>query len=161
MLVSVSKFKFIKSDVYVVNLSEVGLFAEDLIVFVVDKFLPILEKRALFVSLSGDLGAGKTTVTQNIAKVLGVVDVVTSPTFVIQKRYETGNKEITSLVHIDAYRLEGDNELEVLGFKKTMKVSKTLILMEWPEKVKDVSSFADIQLVFSVIDENLRQISVL
>ena len=65
--------------------------------------------------LSGDLGAGKTTLTQGIAKGLGIQRNVTSPTFTIQKLYRGGR---ILLNHIDAYRLEGLDQ--DLGFEEYM-----------------------------------------
>jgi tRNA threonylcarbamoyladenosine biosynthesis protein TsaE len=93
---------------------------------------------ATLVTLSGELGAGKTAFTKMVAKALGVEDEVTSPTFVLEKVYtlnETSN--FTHLVHIDAYRLSGGQELRVLGFNELMKDPRNLILLEWPEQVQD------------------------
>jgi tRNA threonylcarbamoyladenosine biosynthesis protein TsaE len=61
---------------------------------------------ALVVGLYGNLGAGKTSFTQAVARELGVIDIVNSPTFVIEKIYETKHPDFKRLVHIDAYRLE-------------------------------------------------------
>jgi tRNA threonylcarbamoyladenosine biosynthesis protein TsaE len=93
--------------------------------------------RATIVALSGDLGAGKTTLTQAIARELGVVENVISPTFVIMKSYPVNSRrdECSRLVHIDAYRLESSSELERLGWAELIADPANLILIEWPEKV--------------------------
>lgn len=91
--------------------------------------------RATVLALSGDLGAGKTTFTQELAKTLGISEAVTSPTFVIMKKYSTNDGHFQTLVHIDAYRLEDEAELEVLGFKDELISPRNLIVIEWPEKV--------------------------
>ncbi len=97
---------------------------------------------ATVVGLYGDLGAGKTTFTQYIAKTLGVPDVVVSPTFVIEKIYELGREttehKFSHLTHIDAYRIESSSELLSLGWQKIISDPNNLILIEWPEKVEDI-----------------------
>ncbi len=87
------------------------------------------------IGLYGDLGSGKTALTKSIAKILGVTEEVTSPTFVIAKFYKGKDKQ---LVHIDAYRLEHFSELESLGFKEWCADPKNLVIIEWPEKVKEI-----------------------
>lgn len=89
---------------------------------------------ARVVAISGELGAGKTTFVQGVARALGITETVNSPTFVIQKTYElTGS--FKKLVHIDAYRLKEERELEVLGWNELVSDPGNLILIEWPEKV--------------------------
>jgi tRNA threonylcarbamoyladenosine biosynthesis protein TsaE len=95
-------------------------------------------EEATLVTLSGELGAGKTAFTQAAAKALGVEDAVTSPTFVLEKIYLLPpGRPFTHLVHIDAYRLEEASELRTLGFDALMREPKNLIMLEWPEKVAD------------------------
>ena len=93
---------------------------------------------ATLVTLSGELGAGKTAFTKAVAHALGVEEIVTSPTFVLEKIYLLHNQSFKRLVHIDAYRLEKGADLAPLGFDELMKDSGDLILLEWPEKVIDV-----------------------
>src|SRR5262249_48220610 len=93
--------------------------------------------RATVVALSGDLGTGKTTFTQTVAKEFGVEDQVNSPTFVIEKIYECSQGLFVKLIHIDAYRLKGAHELEVLGWPEIVADPTNLILIEWPENVAD------------------------
>lgn len=97
-----------------------------------------VEDRAHVIGLSGDLGAGKTAFVQELARVLGVVDRVASPTFVLLKMYETTHKKIDTLIHIDAYRLESGNELSVLGFEEMLREPRTLICVEWHERVQEI-----------------------
>jgi tRNA threonylcarbamoyladenosine biosynthesis protein TsaE len=98
---------------------------------------------ATLVTLSGELGAGKTAFSQVVAKTLGVEESVTSPTFVLEKIYQLpqlGSEapKFARLVHIDAYRLDTGRDLAVLGFDELMQDPKNLVLLEWPEKVADV-----------------------
>jgi tRNA threonylcarbamoyladenosine biosynthesis protein TsaE len=90
---------------------------------------------AIVVALSGDLGAGKTTFVQQIAQILGVTETVTSPTFVIMKSYETTDPIFENLVHMDAYRIEDDSELAPLNFSAVLAQPKTLLCIEWAERI--------------------------
>src|ERR1039458_8847512 len=71
---------------------------------------------ATIVALSGDLGSGKTTFAEGIARTLGIEESVTSPTFVLEKIYELDGQKWQRLIHIDAYRLKEAHELEALGW---------------------------------------------
>lgn len=92
---------------------------------------------ATLVTLSGELGAGKTAFAKAVAHVLKVDGVVTSPTFVLEKIYKLENSPFKRLIHIDAYRLESGEGLASLGFDECMGDSGNLILLEWPEKVAE------------------------
>lgn len=91
--------------------------------------------QAVLVGLSGHLGAGKTAFVKEVAKGLGVKEEITSPTFVIMKIYETKHSRWHRLVHIDAYRLEKREELEVLRLEDVMADPHNLVMIEWPENV--------------------------
>lgn len=117
--------------------------------------------KAVFVTLSGNLGAGKTTFSKCIAKELGVEDSVTSPTFVIQKTYTTKDPQICELVHIDAYRFESADEVSQIGITETLKKRNTLVLLEWPEQIGEVAELADVKISLVVEDENTRVFSML
>ncbi len=102
------------------------------------------ENEATLITLSGELGAGKTAFTKAVAKAFGIKELVTSPTFVLEKIYQIpaddtrreNAKAFSRLVHIDAYRLEKGSDLDTIGFDSLMRDSKNLILLEWPESLK-------------------------
>lgn len=94
-------------------------------------------KKAMVVGLSGDLGTGKTTLTQELAMLLGVKETVQSPTFVIAKFYQTTSQDFKEMIHIDAYRIESLKELEAIGWQEIINKPQTLVVVEWPERVKD------------------------
>ena len=106
---------------------------------------------ATLVTLSGELGAGKTSFTQGIASALGVQEPITSPTFVLEKVYDLPEgKRYAKLVHIDAYRLEGEKSLAPLGFDDLYADPKNLIMLEWPELVASQLPKADMAITLSV-----------
>lgn len=114
----------------IVRLEEQDAFAEEFLASIVPH-----DMHATVVLFSGELGAGKTTLTQVIAKKIGVKESIVSPTFVIQKRYKATKGGWDTLIHIDAYRLESDKEIEKLGFKEWCNLPRTLIIIEWPERI--------------------------
>jgi tRNA threonylcarbamoyladenosine biosynthesis protein TsaE len=121
----------------------------------------IKTNKARIIAMSGDLGAGKTTLTQEISKELGIKNSVVSPTFVIMKIYKTNPtqdylKSIKKLVHIDAYRLEGSKELEKIGWSDLYNDKDNLIIIEWPENVKDCLGDKSHFVYLSHFDEKTR-----
>lgn len=84
----------------------------------------------LVIAISGELGAGKTTLAQAICRGAGVRDFVTSPTFALVQRYEGSRAPV---YHIDLYRLAGARELTNLGWDDVLR-DDALVLVEWPER---------------------------
>lgn len=125
------------------------------------EFLNTIEQkdRAVVVSLQGDLGAGKTTFAQEVGKILGVRENMHSPTFVIMKVYGIDWKGFKKLIHIDAYRLEKEEELAHLGWGEIVKVPENLVLIEWPEKVPSLIPTDARKISFKFVDENTRDIN--
>lgn len=122
------------------------------------------EDGATLVTLSGELGAGKTAFTKAVAAALGVEDMVTSPTFVLEKIYllpaELGSpaSKFSRLIHIDAYRLQEGVELAALGFDSLMRDPQNLILLEWPEKVSEALPAPAAKLSFIAHENGTRTI---
>jgi tRNA threonylcarbamoyladenosine biosynthesis protein TsaE len=93
--------------------------------------LPKLSVRTILL-LSGDVGAGKTTSVQLIAKILNLRDVQ-SPSFAIHLRYE--NDQGQALDHLDLYRLQDDDDLESSGFWDLFAQDRGLIVIEWAQRL--------------------------
>ncbi len=133
-------------------------FAKEFLVFL-HTFKKNNTDRAVVVGLSGDLGAGKTTFSQAIARELGIEEVVNSPTFAIQKTYITADSDFPRFIHIDAYRIEEEKEMEVLKFIELLVDSGNLLFIEWPSKIANLLPASTIFLEFETIDQNTRKIS--
>ena len=113
--------------------------------------LGLLCFEGMCITLNGDLGAGKTTLTKSIGKALGVKKTISSPTFTILKIYQ-GN---LPLYHIDAYRLE-ENPYD-LGFEEYMD-DDGIMVIEWFDYMKDMISNDYLELKFKYIDDETREI---
>lgn len=118
---------------------------------------------ATLVALSGELGAGKTTFVQALAKELGVTNTVQSPTYVLMKSYQISYKNFTRLVHIDLYRLEKPEELAALQLENYLNDPQALICIEWPERAGGLLPKPDLTIKFSSdgVGEGERYIEVI
>ncbi len=115
-------------------------------------------KKATILAFYGDLGTGKTTITQAISKIMGVKEKIVSPTFVIMKKYQINNGKFRNLIHIDAYRIEKSIELIRLGWEEIILKQENLIIIEWPEKTQEIIPTDAIKINLSHIDEHTRGI---
>ena len=84
------------------------------------------------IAFSGDLGAGKTTLSRGIARGLGIGGEVASPTFTIVSEHEGGRLLFR---HIDAYRLSGDDDFREIGGEELLGESGSLCAVEWSERL--------------------------
>ena len=122
--------------------------------------LPREDGRATVLALTGDLGAGKTAFVKALAAHLGITEEVTSPTFVIMKKYPImSGSDFKQLVHIDAYRMKDGQELSVLRWGELLSDPGNLIALEWPELVADVVPDSAIKLSFAHVDEHTRDVA--
>lgn len=99
-----------------------------------------IKNTASVLALHGDLGAGKTTFMQTLARLLHIEETVISPTYVIMKKYTLPEdaEHFNVLVHIDAYRIEDIDEMRVLRFEEVLAEKDTIICIEWAEKIADL-----------------------
>jgi tRNA threonylcarbamoyladenosine biosynthesis protein TsaE len=103
------------------------------------------EGEPVLITLSGELGAGKTTLVRAILRSLGHTGPVPSPTYMLLEPYEAGG---WSVAHLDFYRLRGAGELENLGLRDLLS-GRRLILVEWPENAAGGLPAADIALTIA------------
>ncbi len=120
------------------------------------------KKHATVIALYGNLGGGKTTFTQGIAKVLGIQETVPSPTFIIERIYALKKKSFRRLIHIDAYRLENKKQLRALLFNALLKDPQNLIVVEWADKIESAIPKDAFKIYFKIHNthEHARHIDV-
>ena len=114
--------------------------------------------QGICIALKGELGAGKTTFAQGLAKGLGVSEkyYITSPTYTIINEYPAGP---FTLCHLDLYRLESADELEGIGFDDLIDDTH-IVVVEWPEILKRISFEFDIEINFKFDAQYNRIISI-
>lgn len=143
------------------SLGELRAVAEELLHEV---SLALIGEGATIIGLSGDLGAGKTAFVKCVASILGIKEMITSPTFILEKVYiiprgSLLGSRFAKLIHIDAYRLEGGAEMRALGWEAISSDPQNLIFIEWPEQVADVMPRTMKIFTFSYVDETTRTIT--
>jgi tRNA threonylcarbamoyladenosine biosynthesis protein TsaE len=107
------------------------------------------------VCLAGDLGSGKTTLAQGIARGWGALDPVTSPTFVIVNEYRRADG--AALYHVDAYRLSGSGEAEAAGLYELFDHQGPVVI-EWPERIESILPVERIWITMSWVEEFRRNL---
>jgi len=118
---------------------------------------PIL-KHAFIIALEGNLGSGKTTFIQGLAKGLKIKENILSPTFLILKQFPISLKGYKNFYHIDAYRLKNPEELLELGFKDIVDNPDNIVVIEWADKIKKILPKNILQIKFKNLGENKRKI---
>lgn len=120
----VNKYKeIIMEEIITNNLDETYDFAKNFL----SKITP-----PCVITLTGDLGAGKTAFTKALAKAMGINSVVTSPTFTLMNEYDEG---IYPLYHFDMYRIENPEDIYELGFYDYFESKDAIIVCEWPQVI--------------------------
>jgi len=110
-------------------------------------------KAPLILAFQGNLGAGKTTFIQSFAKALGIKSKITSPSFVLMKKYK-------NLYHIDCYRIQSYKDILELDFQEIISNSN-IVVIEWAEKIKKILPKNTIWLKFKILSEKERKIQIL
>lgn len=131
---------------------------------VIDTILTKVQARsgsATCITLTGDLGAGKTTFTQELAKQLGVKQPVVSPTFGIMKSYQlAAHPDFDQLVHIDAYRIEASSEIGPLRLGELFSLPRMLVCVEWPERIQTILPAETIAVTIEIGEGEERIVQV-
>lgn len=109
-------------------------------------------QKALIIGLEGELGSGKTTFIQGLAKGLKIKERITSPTFVIMKK-------IGWFYHIDCYRVKSKDLLD-LGFREIIS-QPNLVVIEWAEKIKKILPKNTFWIKFEYLDKNKRKMIII
>jgi tRNA threonylcarbamoyladenosine biosynthesis protein TsaE len=105
--------------------------------------------------LAGELGAGKTVITQGISRGLGIEDEVTSPTFKLINEYEGE----LPLFHMDLYRLETEEDLYNIGFEEYLE-REGIVVIEWPDLAYNLLPPDFVYIKINIISDEVREILV-
>lgn len=112
---------------------------------------------AAILALQGELGSGKTTFIQGLAKALGLPYRILSPTFIILREYSLQQQMYQKFYHLDLYRIKEQTELKDLGLDEIFSNPSNIVAIEWPERLG--SKLPDGWLSFEFrISENNRRI---
>jgi len=123
------------------------------------------KKQGFIIGLKGDLGGGKTTFLQGFAKGLGIKEKITSPTFVISKRFSLSplrknGEGFKTFYHFDCYRIRKPREILSLDFVKIISDPRNIIAIEWPERIKKALPRSISLIEFKFIDKRTREIVI-
>lgn len=112
------------------------------------------------IALYGELGAGKTTFVQGLAKGLGIKRRIISPTFVIIRQYKVSPARCNTFYHIDLYRIESEREVKELGLDEILNNPRNIIAIEWAEKMGNLLPENRIDIKFEYRNEGKRKIII-
>jgi tRNA threonylcarbamoyladenosine biosynthesis protein TsaE len=114
-------------------------------------------KAPTLILLSGDLGAGKTTMTKGIVSGIGAgpEEEVTSPTFTLVHKY--GDR--TPVYHVDLYRIDGSRDFDSLGLEDLF-AERAIVIVEWSEKFKMLHEWPILRIHLEHVDQDSRRITV-
>ncbi len=130
------------------NLEETKILAE--------KFAKLIENQGCFVSLYGEIGAGKTAFVKEVAQAIGIEEKVTSPTFVILNEYHGGK---LPMYHFDLYRLENEGVKTIIDELREYSEGKQITFVEWAEFSQNEIPFNHIKINVTYEDNDERKYS--
>lgn len=139
----------------VVTPADFTLIVKDVVVWAAAQ-----NRENILIALRGELGAGKTTFTQELGWFLGVSEPITSPTFTIMKQYTLSNERFDTLVHIDAYRIEDESEIGPLHLVDIFRQPKTIVCVEWPEQIPSVLPVDVVLVDIQITKDEARSVTV-
>ena len=117
-----------------------------------------------FLAFYGDLGSGKTTFIQGLAKGLGVDKRIISPTFIIMRHYvikpKTKNLKLKNFYHIDLYRTESKHDLLAIGLDQIIQDKDNIVALEWAEKLGGMLPERRIDISMEYLGEDKRKIII-
>ena len=123
---------------------------------IADKFLRITKGKRIF-AFFGDMGVGKTTFIKALCNEMGVIDVVTSPTFSLVNEYQTGDGH--TIYHFDFYRINKIEEVYDFGYEDYF-FSNSLCFIEWPDKIAEILPADVVFVQMAELPDGTREIKI-
>lgn len=115
----------------------------------------------LIIALEGELGTGKTSFLKGLAKGLGLKQKITSPTFLVMRRYSLPRriKKFSLLYHVDAYRITGRRDVDAAGITRALHDSRAIVAIEWADTIKKYLPKDSIKIKMEHRSKNERVLS--
>lgn len=129
-------------------------------------------KPGAILALFGNLGSGKTTFVQGLAKGLGIKQKIISPTFIIVRKYNLSSlserseskglrqAQAKNLYHIDLYRIESSKDIAGLGLEEILNDRSNVVAIEWPEKIEKILPKSTNKIYFEYWKDDARKIEI-
>lgn len=121
-------------------------------------FLNLINSGFFILAFEGDLGAGKTTFIQGLAKGLGIKEKILSPSFILMRGFKI-SKKLGYFYHLDCYRLDSHKDLRLFGLKDIFR-GGNIVAIEWADKVKRILPKKHIKIKLKWLGENKREIII-
>ena len=112
------------------------------------------------VALYGNLGSGKTTFVQGLARGFGIRKRIISPTFVFVRQYKVSPPRCNTFYHVDLYRIENQREIEGMGLREIINDGKNTIVIEWAEKMQNLLPKKRWDVEFKDLGGSKRKITI-
>jgi len=113
-------------------------------------------------ALYGDLGSGKTTFIQGLARGLGIKKRVISPTFIFIRPYSVSNKSsVKTLYHVDLYRIDKLKQTKGLGLEEIFADKKGIVVIEWADRIEPILPQKRLDIYFEYLTDNKRKIKII
>jgi len=120
------------------------------------KIIELCQNEPIWV-FEGAMGAGKTTLIKTIAKVWGIADEVSSPTFSIVNHYHKGNQ---SFYHFDFYRLNSEQEAYDIGYEEYFYEKNAYSWIEWASKIPNLLPKKFVQIELAILGVSVRSVKI-
>ena len=133
-----------KETIYIENLNAINIAAQD--------FIKKIQNKKVF-AFYGEMGAGKTTFIKAVCEILGVEDMINSPTFSIINEYSTTDGD--TIYHMDCYRIEKESEATNIGISDYL-YSGNYCFIEWPENIERLLPDDVVRVKITEIENEIR-----
>jgi tRNA threonylcarbamoyladenosine biosynthesis protein TsaE len=145
-----------KKKITINNLAETKKKAEK----IAQRILRVKNQKTIILALTGELGSGKTSFVQGLARGLGLKEKILSPTFVLLKKFRIKKPGFKIFYHLDCYRIESPEDLKTINLKKIINQPGNITAIEWAERITQILPPETIVITFNSIEKNKRELIV-